>query len=177
MAQQHPYQASVPASEQKSPIQQSLFPAWHDRRYTRSSDAILEGGKRMPGSFELLQGLVNEKQKEEDEENKRRASAAAASNPLSIRTKGLNKHDNGIATPLPSILVVNDQKLKAEAPTEETKEASSVRRSQSVRFNDEEQQQKQQFIRRSRSVRFTDEKSVSPSASGSGTSSSTGLQN
>lgn len=60
---QHPYQASVPTGKS---IQQSMFPSWHDRRYTVSADSILEG-TRKSGSFELLQGLVREKELQEQE--------------------------------------------------------------------------------------------------------------
>ncbi|KAG2203021.1 hypothetical protein INT47_013237 [Mucor saturninus] len=60
---QHPYQASVPTGKS---IQQSLFPSWHDRRHTVSADSILEGNRKS-GSFELLQGLVREKELEEQD--------------------------------------------------------------------------------------------------------------
>jgi hypothetical protein len=150
MAQQHPYQASVPANDSRGGgMQQSLFPAWHDRRYTNSANQILEEGKRMRGSFELLQGLVNEKQKEEEVERSK--------SPFSMPPSKLNKDENGnliVASSLPSILSCDQQQQQGE---------NSIRRSQSVRFKcDEDNKHNNEILRRSRSVRFSDENKLAP---------------
>ncbi|EPB88711.1 hypothetical protein HMPREF1544_04470 [Mucor circinelloides 1006PhL] len=63
---QHPYSASVPASEQHD-LQQSLFPSWHNRRHSHTTDMILEEGQRKSGSFEALQDMVKKHQSQQDD--------------------------------------------------------------------------------------------------------------
>jgi hypothetical protein len=64
----HPYQASVKSNAE---LQQGLFPSWHDRRHSHTSEQILEAGRRKSGSFEALQKVVKQKQSEEDEKRKK----------------------------------------------------------------------------------------------------------
>lgn len=84
---QHPYQASVPTGKC---IQQSLFPSWHDRRYSGSADSLLEG-TRKSGSFELLQGIVKEKEQQEKSESPPLLPLVDASSTSSIPSLLANK--------------------------------------------------------------------------------------
>lgn len=66
---QHPYSAAVSANEQKD-LQQGLFPLWHNRRHSHTTDMILEKSKRKSGSFEALQDMVKKQQSQQDDDNK-----------------------------------------------------------------------------------------------------------
>jgi Cdc6-like AAA superfamily ATPase len=93
-----PNQATVPTSK---PIQQSLFPAWHDRRSSNSANTLLEG-TRKSGSFELLQGIVKEKEQEEEEQDKPLPSLPSKNVPEKVNCNE--------TTSVPSILVNQAEK-------------------------------------------------------------------
>lgn len=95
---QHPYQATVSTSK---PIQQSLFPAWHDRRSSNSANTLLEG-TRKSGSFELLQGIVKEKEQEQEEQDKPLPSLPSKNVPEKVNCNE--------TTSVPSILVNQAEK-------------------------------------------------------------------
>ena len=155
----HPYQATNPANE---PIQQSLFPAWHDRRHSHTSDVILEEGERKKGSFDLLQGIVNEKKKEEDEEERsgnqeENVPAIEVSQETSNKVKSIVKDTTSY---IPSIILDNSELSKDNDDSKSTEnkgtmnvtskgeDSAPVRRSRSVRFK-EDTTNEDQFVKTS----------------------------
>lgn len=133
MSQQHPYQVSAPANNE--PMQQSLFPSWHDRRHSHTSDAILEEGERKSGSFNKLKDIVTEKQKQEDEQEKDDDKAI----PNITISKGTSDKIKFIVkdtTSYPPASVLNNSEL-----TKKDEPEKPVRRSRSVRFNDDNESQ------------------------------------
>ncbi|CEP10280.1 hypothetical protein [Parasitella parasitica] len=93
---QHPYSASVPTSDRQE-LQQSLFPSWHNRRHSHTTDMILEEGRRKSGSFEALQDMVKKQQSQQDQDDDQPDDVLTA-------TKA-SKHELSNTTPGPSILI------------------------------------------------------------------------
>ncbi|CAO3624619.1 unnamed protein product [Mucor hiemalis] len=143
---QHPYQATVSTNQS---IQQSLFPLWHDRRHSHSSDAILEEGERKTGSFDKLQDIVKEKQKEEDEEEEKEDDMEDvdfySETPKIDITKATSDRVKSIVkdtTSYPPSIVIDNSELGETAPPAGIMTNDSdkkVRRSRSVKFNDDSQ--------------------------------------
>lgn len=145
---QHPYQATLSSNQS---IQQSLFPSWHDRRHSSSSDAILEEGERKRGSFDRLQDIVNEKKKEEDEEEQREKNDDGDDETPKIHiTKDISDRVKSIVkdtTSYPPSIVIDNSELTETADNDTTAPPTTgkmangsdkkVRRSRSVRFNDD----------------------------------------
>lgn len=117
---QHPYSASVSASEQKD-LQQSLFPLWHNRRHSHTTDTILKKGKRKSGSFEALQDMVQKQQSQQDDDNE----------DGDLKVQVAKDKDN--APPVPSVLI---HEPTNETTTNADEKKPKIRRS--VKFTDQE---------------------------------------
>ncbi|GAN06986.1 hypothetical protein MAM1_0144c06476 [Mucor ambiguus] len=126
----HPYSASVPANEQHD-LQQSLFPSWHNRRHSHTTDMILEEGQRKSGSFEALQDMVQKHQSQQDDSGKDEWPKD------SVHIKANKDNKTAPFPPGPSILI---QAPNLEVPTaagpNEKRKQPKIRRS--VKFNAEE---------------------------------------
>ncbi|KAK4521954.1 RNA polymerase II holoenzyme cyclin-like subunit [Mucor velutinosus] len=127
---QHPYSASVPASEQLD-LQQSLFPSWHNRRHSHSTDMILEGGQRKSGSFEALKDMMQKHQSQKDDPDDDEQPKDK------MRVAANNDNKSTPVPPGPSILIQEpNQKETTAADSNEKKKQPKIRRS--VKFNAEE---------------------------------------
>lgn len=144
---QHPYQATLSSNQY---IQQSLFPSWHNRRHSNSSDAILEEGERKRGSFDRLQDIVNEKKKEEDEEERRQNNDDGDNEtPKIYITKDISDRVKSIVkdtTSYPPSIVIDNSELT------ETADGTAAHPPTGIMTNDSDKK-----VRRSRSVRFNDD--------------------
>ncbi|KAG2193407.1 hypothetical protein INT46_003490 [Mucor plumbeus] len=127
---QHPYSASVSASEQQD-LQQSLFPLWHNRRHSHTTDMILEKSKRKSGSFEALQDMVQKQQSQQDDDNKDDDNKDDDDDDDDVKITTAENKDN--KPPGPSIFI-NKPTNETTANADEKK--PKIRRS--VKFTDKE---------------------------------------
>lgn len=117
---QHPYSASVPASEQHD-LQQSLFPSWHNRRHSHTTDMILEEGQRKSGSFEALQDMVKKHQSQQDDSDDDEKHKEDA------HVKAITDKSNKGAPPGPSILIQEPDQEDAADDKKQLKLRRSVK--------------------------------------------------
>lgn len=123
----HPYQASVKSNDE---LQQGLFPSWHNRRHSHTSEQILENGSRKSGSFEVLKDLVKKQQDEDEKKKQENKLQQQADNPeVSSKIKSIVKD----TTSGPAV-VVHDMSNDGD---NNTKETTALKKRPSVRFKED----------------------------------------
>jgi hypothetical protein len=114
MSQEHPYLSSVPQNDQCK-LRQGLFPAWHNRRHSDTSDKILNESERKSGSFDALINFVETQKLQQD--------SFEQAKPATTKAKDVS----------PVSASLHTTKI-TEGDVEETKK--NVKRNRSVKFVD-----------------------------------------